>query len=168
MQCSPFLCISAKASQGLFSSRGNDKRKKKLKMYLFINKNMTGNISIWKWSSLYYSKCMNVCVCLHCAQQKNHCCSPGTNNNFVLLPAACCVFAKQTVLHSWTTYMQRLTTFRGQRRAAANVPPSGQNLCQPCDTDVYRVQQGDVGAGDGLLNIFLSATRGFRVVKWGD
>lgn len=58
--------------------------------------------------------CVSVCI-VHTmwiakqthTQKKNQCRSPGTGNNSVLLPAACCVSAKQTVLRCWTTVVQR-------------------------------------------------------------
>lgn len=109
--------------------------------------------------SLYYSKCMSVCVSLYCIQhvnrktQKYQCFSPGTGNSSVLLPAACRVLAKQTVLHWWTTYVQRnarprLEGREGRREAA---PPSGHNRCtQLCQHVMLRFTERSRGGKNSI------------------
>lgn len=112
---------------------------------------------------------VSLCVSLYCIQHVNRntnthkkyqCFSPGTGNSSVLLPAACCVLAKQTVLHWWTTYVRRnarprLEVREGRRQTA---PPSGHKRCtQLCQHVMLMFTERSRGE---KLNIFKSLTGG--------
>lgn len=95
-------------------------------------------------------------------KKKNLCCSPVMYNSFVLLPAACCVLAKQTVLHSWTTYGQRniWTRLEGREGQRQTFHPQVK-IGSPCVVNMRRWCLGS--SAGGLTQYLLKCYRG---VQW--